>query len=377
MAMDILDAVYGCLIGGAIGDALGAPVEGLYYTRIRAEYSKVDRLLASPIGNTGATYGGSTGDRFREAYDGPPCAPGAVTDDTALAHYICLAIVRKGGRITPDDLGRIWADELNPNRFWVNERIIRRKLRAGMNPWDAGRGAIPAGCATMGIAPIGIINAGNPAQAYQDGFNIASVNQEGFNRDAAATLAAGVASAFAHGASVAGVLEAMTRHSSDLVGRAIRLTMDLAGASQDVDDFAARFYERMLDWTWPWPPGEAWDKDNFFSGSSLEIVPAAMAILNLCRGDVNQCLIEGASFGRDCDTIARAAGCLAGALEGASAIRQDWIETVERANQDFFEELEGDPEANFYAMAGRLVEALRAEQRAARQRAKTLDMILG
>jgi len=26
--MQILDQVYGCLIGGAIGDALGAPVEG-------------------------------------------------------------------------------------------------------------------------------------------------------------------------------------------------------------------------------------------------------------------------------------------------------------------------------------------------------------
>ncbi len=31
MSRDILDAVYGCLIGGAIGDALGAPVEGLNY----------------------------------------------------------------------------------------------------------------------------------------------------------------------------------------------------------------------------------------------------------------------------------------------------------------------------------------------------------
>ncbi len=46
MATDILDGVYGCLIGGDIGDTLGAPVEGLYYTRIRAEYGKVDRLLA-------------------------------------------------------------------------------------------------------------------------------------------------------------------------------------------------------------------------------------------------------------------------------------------------------------------------------------------
>lgn len=377
MAKDILDAVYGCLMGGAIGDALGAPVEGMYYADIRQEYGKMTELLPSPVGNTGPTYGGSTGASFRDDYDGPPTPAGAITDDTALSHYLCLAIVRKGGRITPDDLAAIWVDELNPNRFWVNERIIRRKLRAGMNPWSAGVGSIPAGCALMGIAPIGIINAGNPAQAYQDGYNIASVNQEGYNRDAAGTLAAGVAAAFAPGATLESVLEAMRRHSSYLVKRAIELTLDQAYASISVEEFAARFYENMLDWSWPWPPQAEWDKDNFFSGSSLEILPATMAILHLCQADVNQCLIEGASFGRDCDTIARSVGSLAGALQGASAIRQDWIETVEGVNQEFFEEVEGDPGANFYSTARRLVEALQAEQGAAQERANMLQKILG
>jgi len=34
--------VYGCLIGGAIGDALGAPVEGWYYTEIREKFTNPD-----------------------------------------------------------------------------------------------------------------------------------------------------------------------------------------------------------------------------------------------------------------------------------------------------------------------------------------------
>lgn len=78
-------------------------------------------------------------------------------------------------------------------------------------------------------------------------------------------------------------------------------------------------------------------------------------------GDVNQSMIEAASFGRDCDTTASLAGSVAEAMQGASAIRQDWIETVERANVDFFEEVEGDRQANFRSMAQRLVEAPRAE----------------
>jgi ADP-ribosylglycohydrolase len=37
MAKDIFDAVYGCLVAGAIGDALGAHVEGWYWTEIRGQ----------------------------------------------------------------------------------------------------------------------------------------------------------------------------------------------------------------------------------------------------------------------------------------------------------------------------------------------------
>jgi hypothetical protein len=152
--------------------------------------------------------------------------------------------------------------------------------------------------------------------------------------------------------------------------------MDLATASDSVDEFAARFYGKMLDWSWPWPPTLDWDKDHFFSGNSIEIVPATMAIVYLCQGEANESIIEGASFGRDCDTIGRAAGCLAGALCGASAIRPDWVETVEATSEEFFEELEGDPKANFYSMAQRLVEALKEEKRTAQQRVDMLDRIL-
>ena len=375
MAKDILDAVYGCLIGGAIGDALGAPVEGLYYTEIRERYGRVTELMPG-FGNTGKYYGGSTGDRYGSAYDGPPPVVGWFSDDTTMRHYLCLAIARKGGRVTPDDYRDVLVEKLNPNRVWANERALLHKLKAGMNPWESGRGMIPAGCATMAIAPIGIINAGNPAQAYQDGFNVAFVDQEGHNRDGAATMAAGVAAAFLPGVTVEQVLEVMREHSSYLMRRAIELTMDLAYASETVDEFAARYYATMLDWSWPSPPGHRWNKDHFFSGNTIELVPIAMAILHLCRGDVNQSMIEAASFGRDCDTTASMAGCIAGAMRGAGAIRADWIETLEKANVDFFEEVEGDPEANFYSMARRLVEALRAEARSAQARFDFLSQLL-
>jgi ADP-ribosylglycohydrolase len=187
-------------------------------------------------------------------------------------------------------------------------------------------------------------------------------------------MAAGVAAAFLPGATVDDVIETMTAHSSYLMRRAIELTMDLAVASDTVDAFAEQYYAKMLDWSWP---SRHWNKDHFFSGNTIELVPITMAILYLCQGDVNQSMIEAASFGRDCDTTASMAGSIAGAMQGASAIRRDWIETLEEANRDFFQEVEGDPDANFYAMSRRLVEALRGEWRAAQERVKVLGGLLG
>lgn len=369
MAKDILDAVYGCLIGGAVGDSLGAPVEGWYWNEVREKYAdgRITELEPGTRGNTGATYG----------MQGKTTPPGCFTDDTTMRQYMCLAIVRKGGRITPDDFAAVLLEKLNTNRVWLNEHIMLTKLRVGMNPWDAGKGNPPAGCATMCIAPMGIVNAGDPAQAYQDAFNIAFVNQDNENRDGAATTAAGVAAAFLPGATVDSVIEAMMQHSSFVIKRSLILGMDLAASSQSVDEFAQKFYDKMLDWTWPFPPhrGE-WNKDRYFSGSSLEIVPIVAGILHLTNGDVNQGMIEAASMGRDCDTTAAIVGNIAGVLQGASAIRQDWTETVENANADFFEELEGDPNANFYSMAQRLVDVLRSEAQTAQARANFLNTLV-
>jgi ADP-ribosylglycohydrolase len=93
------DKFYGCLIGGAIGDAMGAPVEGLNYWEIQAQYGILSDLIASPRSNTNRQ-------------------PGGISDDTALRHYIALAIVRRRGRIRPEDLAETWLEKGNAARFW-------------------------------------------------------------------------------------------------------------------------------------------------------------------------------------------------------------------------------------------------------------------
>jgi ADP-ribosylglycohydrolase len=365
VAKDCFDAVYGCLIGGAIGDALGAPVEGLNQWEIRSKYGRLEDLIASPRDNANQQ-------------------PGGVTGDTVLRQYVALAVARKGGRITPNDLAALWVEKGNFRLLRGNERSVYEKLAWGVNPWDAGRGANPCGSAITAIAPIGIINAGNPAQAYQDGYLIASVNQDGEERDAAATLAAGLAAALGPQATLDGVLEAMVQHGPYLVRRAIELALDLANSSDSIAAFTGQFYVQLTDWRMAWPEHKTRPLSNdhplrtkFFSSSSLELIQVSLALLHLCPGDVNEAIVEGANFGRACNSIASIIGCIAGALEGAAAIRGAWVDTAERANRDLFEFLEGDPTANFYAMAWWLVKALKAERQAASAKLRTLESLLG
>ena len=365
MALDLLDAVYGCYIGAAIGDALGAPVEGCTYWQIRDEHGRLEEMVASSKGNTNGL-------------------PGGVTGDTALRQYVALAIIRRDGRIGPDDLAALWIERGNSELFGGNERIAHEKLAWGVNPWDSGRGGSLSGTATMAIAPVGMVNAANPRQAYQDGYTLASVIQDGDERDAAATLAAGISKAIIPGATLTDVVAAMTQHGSGLLERALELTFDLATSSGSVEDFTRSYYVQMADWRMAQPPYTFQPvpdgyptRAKYNSHSSFERIPVALALLHLCGGDVNDCIIEGANFGRSANAIASIIGCIAGALQGATQIRGDWIDTCESANRDLCVGIEDDQTASFYSTAWRLVSALKGERSATEARLKVLDKLLG
>jgi ADP-ribosylglycohydrolase len=365
MKSSFYDGVYGCLIGHTIGDALGAPVETWNYWDIRRRFGKVDRFLESKVGNTTGRIGEGT-------------------DDTALRHYVSLAIVRKGGRITPNDLAELWIEKGNYPRLWSNERVAYEKIWWGMDPWDTGRGADKCGSAAMAAGPIGVINAGSPEQAYQDGYVVASLNQDGEERAAAGLFAAAIAEALQPGASFPGVLQTMNRLASFLMRRAMDVTFDLVSACSTAAEFTEKYYERFADWAFPNAPKRPAIevpkgypvRAKYYSGLSVELIPVALAMLHFAQGDPNTAMIEAAGYGRDCDTIAAMAGCIGGALAGAHAIRAEWIQTAERANEELYVFLEGDRAKNHAAMAKRLVEAYRRELERLRDRAAFMEGIL-
>lgn len=58
MSRRLLVKVYGCLIGGAIGDAMGAPAEDWHYSDIRPKFGRIDSCPTRAVARwrTGADY---------------------------------------------------------------------------------------------------------------------------------------------------------------------------------------------------------------------------------------------------------------------------------------------------------------------------------
>jgi len=290
------EKIYGCLLGGLIGDAMGAPTEGKTYRQIEEQYG--------PQGVTDFS--------------------GAGTDDTAIREQLIDAIFKTGGDVTCDDFARSFVDFRKRNyRLWfIPVRNAFHKFEAGLRlPAYAGWDNMQSSSTAMSVSPMGIINACAPRQAALETLDVASLihnGASGFCRDAACAMAAAVAAAFSPDATADSMVAAATAHLLPQSGHEMReriaQTLDLAGEAGDYARFRALYYERHLYPT---------------ISDSRETVPATLAIFRLAGGEPQAAIVNGANFGRDADTIATMVGGLAGALHGVGGLPPAWVEKVE------------------------------------------------
>lgn len=294
------DKIRGCLLGGLIGDAMGAPGEGKTYQQIMEVHGP----------------------------DGLTDFEGHGTDDTAIREQLLSAIFATEGYPGVDDFAQTFVEYKQKNqRLWfVPVRNAFCKYEAGLSlPAYAGWGNMQSSSTAMCFSPMGIINACNPRQAALEALHVGSFihnGPSGFCRDAAAAMSAAVAAAFESNASVQSVTEAATRYlmpvsAREMIG-AIKGALQLADETKSYERFREIYYERCLQ---------------SIISDSRETVPAVMAIFKLAKGDPKQAILWGANFGRDADTIGTMVGGIVGAMHGASGLPSDWVAKVE-ANPD-------------------------------------------
>ncbi|MCG8971145.1 MULTISPECIES: ADP-ribosylglycohydrolase family protein [Streptomyces] len=335
------ERVTGALVGAAVGDALGGPVEG---------YSP-EQILERHGGRIHGVVGPWNGDAWRTAR---PIAPyhkgdGHVTDDTLMTH----ALVRVYGTVrdhldayavaehlvpdlmtNPRWIPELEADALPLQRIFLAEKWLVARIHYGhVDPREAGTGNIVNCGAAMYMAPVGLVNAADPARAYAEALDVAGAHQSSYGREAAGVFAAAVAAACAPGATPETVLSACLSLAKDGTRAAIEAVGEVASRHSEFESALAPLREAVAPYDTVGPDYRAPSLGARRPSRlhAIEELPVALGMLLVAGGDYRHAVLGAVNYGRDCDSIATMAGALAGAL--GSPVPEDWAKTVAEASR--------------------------------------------
>lgn len=273
------DKALGCMLGIAVGDALGFPVEGLSRKRARRRFGHIDRYRF--LGNTGF-----------------------VSDDTEQAVMLAESIIEGG---------------FDPQRA---ARIFGRKLRGWFWTIPPGIGLSTAKAClklTVGL-PSGISSAGNGAAMRAAPAGLAAVDPEALSVALAQvthTDPRGVEGAVAVAHAVSRLVRGGTCRREDLptlespLGKCLDKAWELTQQKLAFDDIADQLGT---------------------TGYVLHTVPLAFAAL----WSEPETFLEGLQVvimqGGDADSNAAVAGALLGARFGAESIPAELVERLEASH---------------------------------------------
>ncbi|MEV8245276.1 ADP-ribosylglycohydrolase family protein [Streptomyces rochei] len=335
------ERVTGALVGAAVGDALGGPVEG---------YSP-EQILERHGGRVHGIVGPWNGDAWRTAR---PLAPyhkgdGHVTDDTLMTHALVrvydtvrdhLDAYAVAEHLVPDLMTRTrWIPELEAEalplqRVFLAEKWLAARLHYGhVDPREAGTGNIVNCGAAMYMAPVGLVNAANPAAAYAEALDVAGAHQSSYGREAAGVLAAAVAAACTPGATPDSVVAAALALAKDGTRAAIEAVCEAAARCSDFESALGPLREAVTPYDTVGPDYRAPSLGARRPSRlhAIEELPVALGMLLVSGGDFRHAVLGAVNYGRDCDSIATMAGALAGAL--GSPVPEDWAKAVAEASR--------------------------------------------
>lgn len=328
----LLDHVHGCLLGVAVGDAMGMPTEGMGPDEITATYGWVDRLLPGR---------------------GRDLVAGQVTDDTEQTVMLAEAVLAAGGEVRAEVVTEhllTWVADAGPRAAAVIGPSTARALellRSGADPRTTGAGGRTNGAA-MRIAPVGVVMPPHDLPALVDAVEESCVmsHHTGEAVAGAAAVAGVISSAVEAGdgsaapgptrqgpvatdvaagalaahidvgcaAAALGARRGGPPRGASVVDRC-REAVALAVATEDDATFLRRLYREIGA-----------------SVATVESVPAAFGCLARADADPYRAAVLAANLGGDTDTVAAMAAGMAGAVRGAAAVPEALAAVVVAVN---------------------------------------------
>lgn len=310
---DELDRALGMLAGVAIGDALGMPTEFLTSTQIQEWYGGINDLVAP---------------HPRHPHHRLPA--GAVTDDTD--HTLMLAeLLLSEGRIDP----KRWAERLllwsqtprvKENRFVGPSTLKSLAALAAGKPLDQ----VPRSGTTVGAAMrVAALAIAIPDRTRLIEQVVASCAVTHFTHNA---ISGAMAMAFA-------LSEAL--QNSDDPYTVARAAQEGATVGRAYGDWSwtppiERRIEYVAAWAKQHPPEVALERMRDLIGVDLypeQLVPNAVGLAILARGDPLKAMLWASNLGGDTDTLASMTGAICGGLTGVDGIEKTLLTQVQKINR--------------------------------------------
>ncbi len=315
--------ILGGLLGGAVGDAMGAPTE-----------ARSRKKILQCFGHAICDFEKPPADSF-----GTGNEAGQVTDDFSAAYFVARHIIDHGGLINEAIVMKAIIDWSKHAVFFERfagptTRLAIRKFQ-GEKIADHGGLEIVTRQATNGsamkIAPIGLLNPGNLDQAIADAVTVTLPTHDNHLAiSGACAVAAAVSRAMMPDADVYNVIQAGLYGAArgEVIG--LKVGKEVAGPS------VVRRMEMAVEIAFG--SGNPWEKmveigDRIGSGLHIsEAVPAAFGLFAANGGDAMGSVFGGVNIGYDTDTVATIAGAIAGTLRGAEAFPSHYLALLEERN---------------------------------------------
>ncbi|MGF1884706.1 ADP-ribosylglycohydrolase family protein [Photobacterium profundum] len=309
--------ILGAFYGQALGDSMGMPSELWPRTRVKAYFGWIDRFLPGPAENNAACY-------FDACH---------FTDDTSMALALADAILECDGTVVPEIIARnvmTWADgfdAFNKNVFGPSSKAAMTAIKAGTPIDELENNGLTNGAA-MRVSPLGCLM---PTCSLDDFIEqvwlASSPTHKSDVAIAGATVIAWAVSKAVDGVTwqtISDQLPAIANAAqtknittfSASMGARIELALSVARENIGVESAMQKIYDLVGAGT-----------------STIESVPAAIAMVELAGTDPNRCAILCANLGGDTDTIGAMATAICGAINGINSIDPDLKAQLDAANQ--------------------------------------------
>lgn len=326
--------ILGCLLGAAVGDAMGSAAETKSPRQIEKVFGgRVTEFRTPPM---------DTLARGRKA--------GQITDAFSIPYILTNHLINANGQVSKrlgEEALIEWGDTeyFEPFAGMTTRNVVKRlKQDESMGTWAyAGRlgtklykshyYALSSNGAASKAYPAGLISGGDLDKAVEDAVELTMASHDDpYSISGACAVAAAVSEALkedtsvfqivkaAHEGSISG--EKLARAREDVwvypgpsVTKRIEMAVEIAMHSGSVEDVVRELGERIG------------------SGPAIaETVPMALGILVANQGRAMESIYDAVNIGDETSAIACIVGAIAGTFRGADSILGEYLERIETEN---------------------------------------------